>query len=99
MIDDGLGAEPTSRDTVFALLFLDDGRTETHGIYTSMERAKRAYVSLATSGLLDGRGGAYSVEEYPLDQPLMGTVVVDGAELLALLAAEAELVLDVLPEE
>jgi hypothetical protein len=83
-IDDSVGAEESSRDRVYALLFTDGDRLETHGIYTSLERARRAFVSLATSGLVDARGGSYSVEEYPLDQPLAGTVVAGGDELLSL---------------
>lgn len=85
IIDDGIGAEAVERDRVFALLFTDGERVETHGIYTSLERARRAFVSLATAGLVNARGGSYSVEMYPLDQPLMGTVVIGNDELLALL--------------
>ena len=85
MINDGVGAEFSSPDRVYALLFSDGECQETHGIYTSIQRAGRAFVSLATAGLVDARGGLYSVEEYPLDQPLMGTVVVTGDELAALL--------------
>jgi hypothetical protein len=85
MIDDGVGAESTNRDSVFALLFIDGDHSETHGIYTSITRAKRAFVSLATAGLVEARGGTYSIEEYPLDQPLMGTVVADNSELTLLL--------------
>jgi len=85
MIDDGLGAEKTDRDSVFALLFVADEHSETHGIYTSLLRAERAFVSLATAGLVDARGGSYSIERYPLDQPLMGTVVADNDELSKLL--------------
>lgn len=86
MIDDGVGAESSERDSVFALLFVDGEHTETHGIYTSLTRAKRAFVSLATAGLVEARGGLYSIERYPLDQPLMGAVVVDNDELSRLLA-------------
>jgi hypothetical protein len=86
MIDDGVGAENTERDSVFALLFLDGDHSETHGIYTSLLRAERAFVSLATAGLVEARGGLYSIEKYPLDQPLMGTVVAGNDELVALLA-------------
>jgi hypothetical protein len=85
MIDDGVGAESSRTDRVFALLFVDGEHLETHGIYTSVERAMRAFVSLATSGLVDARGGAYTIEEYPLDQPFMGTVIVGSPELLGLL--------------
>lgn len=95
MIDDGVGAESIQRDKVFALLFVDGDHSETHGIYTSIERAKRAFVSLATAGLVEARGGEYSIEEYPLDQPLMGTVVMTHDDLAGLLDG-AELLL---PEE
>ena len=88
VIDDGQGAEATSHDRVYALLFQDGEHSETHGIYTSVERAKRAFVSLATAGLVEARGGSYSVEEYPLDQPLMGAVVLDNDQLMAVLPGE-----------
>lgn len=98
MIDDGAGAEVVSHDRVYALLFTGDGRVETHGIYTSLERARRAFVSLATAGLVDLDGVSYSVEEYPLDQPLMGIVVMGPGEMAALLVAQPPLE-TVLPEE
>jgi hypothetical protein len=85
VIDDGVGAESSMHDRVFRLVFVDGERIETHGIYTSVERAKRAFVSLATAGLIDAHGGTYSIEEYPLDQPVAGSVVIEDAELVALL--------------
>lgn len=91
MIDDRVGAESSSSDRVYALLFSDGDHVETHGIYTSLERAKRAFVSLATAGLVEARGGSYSVEEYPLDQPLMGTPVMTGEELARALAGDGVL--------
>jgi hypothetical protein len=87
MIDDGVGVASGDGERVFALVFSDTDRVETHGIYTSVSRATRAFVSLATAGLIDAHGGQYSLEEYPLDQPHDGTVVLQPADLLSILAA------------